>query len=151
MYVFDSWLKSPHASHSRPPLHLLAVLQIIPPIWCHSHFTRTWLHLTRLVSNPLFSQTRYREECDLRPDSDAPGRLPHDVSRAVLPQVAEHHGKCAAILAGLCPDEGVAGGRVRRGSAGVRGSGTATFSLFYLLCGIAVQTKKRQQHIKADS
>lgn len=67
----------------------------------------------------LLSFIRHWKERHLRPDSDAPGCLPDDVSSPVLPQVAEHYGKCAAFLASLRSDEGVVRRRVHRGASGL--------------------------------
>lgn len=75
------------------------------------HLAHTQLSLLFLI--------RYWKECHLRPDSNASGCLPNDVSGPVLPKVVEHHGKRASLLASLCSDEGVVRGRIRWGTSGL--------------------------------
>lgn len=80
------------------------------------HLTHTQLALFFVFC---FFLIRYRKECHLRPDSNASGCLPNDVSGPVLPKVVEHYGKCASLLASLCSDEGVVRGRIRWGTSGL--------------------------------
>lgn len=75
-------------------------------------------HLAHPKQSLLFF-IRYWKECHLRPDSNASGCLPNDVSCPVLPQVAEHYGKCTTFLASLRSNEGVVRGRVHRGASGL--------------------------------
>lgn len=78
-------------------------------------------------NSSLFSCIRYWEKCHLRSNGNTSGCLPDDVSRPVLPQAAKHYGKCAALLASICSDEGVVGGRIHWGASGVRGPGKTVF------------------------
>lgn len=67
--------------------------------------------------------SRNWKECHLRQDRHTLGRLPDDVSSPVLPQAAEHYGKCAEVLASFCSNEGAAGGRVHWRTSCLRGPG----------------------------
>lgn len=67
----------------------------------------------------LLSFIRYWKERHLRPDSNASGCFPNDVSSPVLPKIAEHYGKCATFLASLCSDEGVIRRRIHWGTSGL--------------------------------
>lgn len=74
---------------------------------------------------------RYWQKCNLRQDRHASGCFPNDVSCPVLPQAAEHYGKCSAFLASFCSNEGAAGGRLRRRTSGLWGPGmTRTTSVY---------------------